>query len=40
MGYGSPLPRIDTSIDEDDDDDGEILGSDYDLPPFLRDKNF
>ena len=24
----------------DDDDDGEVLGSDYDLPPFLRDKNF
>ena len=39
MGYGSPLPRIDTSTD-DDDDDGEVLGSDYDLPPFLRDKNF
>ena len=38
MGYGSPLPRIDTT--QDDDDDGEILGSDYDLPPFLRDKNF
>ena len=38
MGYGSPLPRIDTSTD--DDDDGEVLGSDYDLPPFLRDKNF
>ena len=39
MGYGSPLPRIDTSTD-DDDDDGEVLGSDYDLPPFLRDKYF
>ena len=39
IGYGSPLPRIDTSTD-DDDDDGEVLGSDYDLPPFLRDKNF
>ena len=38
MGYGSPLPRINTSTD--DDDDGEVLGSDYDLPPFLRDKNF
>ena len=28
----------DNSLDE--DDDSEVLGNDYDLPPFLRDKNF
>ena len=38
MSYVSTMPQ---SNDDDDDDGGELLDdTDYDFPPFLRDKNF
>ncbi len=38
ISYVATMPQ---SNDDDDDDDGELLDdTDYDFPPFLRDKNF
>ena len=41
MREDNPYVAAMSSNQEDDDDsDGELLESDYDFPPFLRDKNF
>ena len=39
ISYVATVPQ--SNDDDDDDDDGEVLDdTDYDFPPFLRDKNF
>ena len=39
ISYVATMPQ--SNDDDDDDDDGELLDdTDYDFPPFLRDKNF